>query len=131
MYSNAQSKNVLLADILSQVMENTREVRLLFVPGKVLDYAAEASPDFLPVWFDGREIGKAIYFDYHYCFNIPEQLAQTVDQGMAAFRFVFGHPLSGEAYGPRPGSKLIRIQIEETAPAPKPRPEDANNILEL
>ena len=110
-------------------MENTKEVKLLFVPENVADYLPDASPDFLPVWLDGKEIGKAIYFDYHYTFNVPEPLARRVDEGLAVFRFVFGHPLAGEAYGPKPGSNLIRIQVENTSPIH--RSGGANNILEV
>jgi hypothetical protein len=94
------------------ITEDIREIKLLFAPDH--DKWDGTAPETLPVTLGGREIVRAIYYDYNYSFCIPVKLAEEMKRDGGQFRFVYGHPLSGESYGPKPGSTLNRIQIEKT-----------------
>ncbi len=89
-----------------------KKYQILFVPSHVPEYSFAAPPQVLPVSINGRDICNAIYDDSRYSFYLPERVESLVTKGLVTMRMVFGHPVSGESYGPRAGSELVRIQIE-------------------
>jgi hypothetical protein len=84
----------------------------LFVPEKVADSLMGRPPGLLPVEMEDGIVANAVYQDYHYSFTLPRDIAEVIDDPEADLRFVYRHDLFGESFEAKPGSQLVRVQIE-------------------